>query len=352
MAQIAHNIYIHVPFCVKRCKYCAFFSRACANPDWDTWGERIISEIKSWHARLGNIVVPTIFFGGGTPSLMPTDVFAKIIGAINKNFYIESNAEISIETNPGTIDKIKMTQFCDAGANRISIGVQSFDDKKLQFLGRIHSANDAMRTIDMAMQIGVRVSADFIYGLPGDKIQDIIHMCKTINKIGITHCSLYELTIEENTPLSKMKLDMPDNNTMAEMYMAIQKHLNMPRYEVSNYAVDGHECQHNMNIWDGAPYIGIGRGAAGRIFINNTWYEQMGDETLFQPISDSDRAIERLITGIRTTRGVFLDNAIKQITDLEFAKSHSDVLMFSGERIHATDSGMLILDDIIEKLVK
>lgn len=349
----AHNIYIHVPFCISKCNYCAFFSRACATPDWDSYAEKIISEIKYWHNILGRIAVPTIFFGGGTPSIMPTKIFAKILNAIRKNFEILNNTEITIEANPKTLDATRLREFCDIGTNRISIGVQSFDDAKLRFLGRAHNADDALRLIDDAMAQVKNVSADFIYGLPSDSINDVIKTCTEINKIGLPHCSLYELTIEPNTPFGKKNLQMPSNESMAEMYMAIAKNLKLNRYEVSNYAKAGFECRHNQNVWDGAPYIGVGDGAAGRILIDNIWYEEMGDRKLFKPLSDSERAIERVITGMRTRRGVLLDGMTKKIIDIEFAKSNSDMIEFRpGNRIRATDAGILILDNLIERLVK
>lgn len=350
---IAHNIYIHVPFCVQKCKYCAFFSRACANPDWDNYCDGIISEIRYWFVQLGKISVPTVFFGGGTPSLMPSRVFAKIMEELCANFDIESNAEITVETNPATMDENKLGEFCAAGLNRLSVGAQSFDDDKLKFLGRIHSANDARKLIDIGLQRGLRVSADFIYGLPNDNVRDVIKTCNNINKIGLSHCSMYELTIEPETPFGKMNLQMPPNTEMAEMYLAIQDNLVMSRYEVSNYCVPGDECRHNANVWDGQPYIGIGYGAAGRVFMDGIWYEELGAHKMFQPITNETRAIERVITGMRTKRGVRLDGPVKKIIDLEFAKSHPDMLMFVGDdRIAATDMGILVLDDLITNLVK
>ena len=347
-----HNIYIHVPFCAAKCRYCAFFSHACRTPDWDAYTDGIIAEIGHFSEILGHVAVPTVFFGGGTPSLISTQNFAKIMDALHKNFDIAQNAEISIEANPGTIDDAKLGEFCSAGVNRLSVGVQSFDDEKLKFLGRIHTARDTQSLIDCGMRRGIRVSADFIYGLPGENVSDVIQTCNEINKIGIQHCSLYELTIEANTPFGKMNLDMPSNETMAEMYIAIGENLNLPRYEVSNYAKPGYECRHNQNVWDGKPYIGIGDGAAGRVFLNGVWYEELGGGKLFQTMTNDARAIERVITGMRTMRGVRVDDSVKKILNIEFAKSHSDMIMFSNDRMIATDAGILVLDDLIEKLVK
>ncbi len=348
----SHNIYIHVPFCVAKCNYCAFFSRACRSPDWDGYTDRIINELKYFGNMLDATTVPTIFFGGGTPSLMPSECFGRIIDGVNRYFAVDSDAEITIEANPGTIENTKLDDFCRMGVNRISIGVQSFDDEKLRFLGRIHNANDARRLIDYALNKNIRVSADFIYGLPNDTTVDVVNMCHEINKIGLTHCSLYELTLEPDTPFGKMNLNMPDNNAMAEMYIAIAQNLNLPRYEVSNYATPGYECRHNQNVWDGGAYIGIGDGGAGRVFLNDTWYEQMGGGKQFNAMTNAARATERIITGMRTMRGVRIDSDIEKILNMEFAKTHPDMIRFSGDRIIATDMGMLVLDNLIENLVK
>jgi len=350
--NMPHNIYLHVPFCVKKCNYCAFYSHACAEPDWEEYANKIVDEIKHFGKLIGKTRVPTIFFGGGTPSLMPVPVFARIIQEIRNNFDVDADAEITLESNPGTLSNEKLDDFCAIGVNRLSVGVQSFDDDKLKFLGRIHSAHDALNLLDAAISHGIRVSADFIYGLPGENVNDIVDTCRKINDIGISHCSMYELTIEKNTPFGRMNLDMPTNETMAEMYMAISKNLKLPRYEVSNYAAPGQECRHNQNVWDGGAYIGIGDGAAGRVFVDNSWYEELGGGKLFNKISDETRAIERIITGMRTVRGVLVDDTVAKVINIEFAKSCPDMLTFNDPRISATDKGMLVLDDLITKLVK
>lgn len=350
---ITHNIYVHTPFCASKCNYCAFFSRACANPNWEEFCDTRVQEITYWGQKLGSPRVPTIFFGGGTPSLMPTYIFDKIISAIYKNFDVAPDAEITLESNPGTLSADKLDEFCKIGVNRLSVGVQSLDDEKLQFLGRRHSVADALRLLEIAAQKDIRVSADFIYGLPQQTPQDVIKMCDGINKLGLRHCSLYELTIEKNTPFGKMNLDMPSNQTMAEMYTAIQDTLNLPRYEVSNYAAPGFECKHNQNVWDGDAYIGIGQGAAGRVFLDGVWYEQMGNNERFDVLAPDERAIEKVLTGLRTMRGTALGDDVRKVINIEFAKSHPDMLGFTNDnRIVATDAGILLLDDLLVKLVK
>jgi len=301
---------------------------------------------------LGKADVPTIFFGGGTPSLMPTNCFSEIITRIHDRFNVAPNAEITLESNPGTLDAVRLDEFIDAGVNRLSIGVQSLNDDELRFLGRRHNVSDAMRLIDSAQSRDIRVSADFIYGLPGHTAKSVKKLCRDINKIGLTHCSMYELTIEPGTPFGKMNLQMPSNDEMAEMYNAIGETLNLPRYEVSNYAPPGYECCHNQNVWNGDAYIGFGRGAAGRVFINNTWYEQLGAGARFEPMGNKTRATEKIITGLRTVRGITLAPDIKNALNMEYAKSHPDLIEIANDRIRTTNRGMLILDEILLNLVK
>ncbi len=336
---------------MSKCNYCAFYSRACTAPNWDEYCDKIIGEFDLWGECLGKISVPTIFFGGGTPSLMPTATFEKIIRRIYDTFDVPTDAEVTIESNPGTLDNNKLLDFLSLGVNRLSIGVQSLNDEKLKFLGRRHSANDARRLIDFAIS-RVRTSADFIYGLPGEDAGDVIQTCHDINELGLGHVSMYELTIEPDTPFGKMNLNMPDNTTMAQMYMAIDENLPLPRYEVSNYATPGDECRHNLNIWDGGAYIGVGSHAAGRVFKNNTWYEQLGDGELFSQITEQNRAVEKIITGMRTTRGVKLTpDVIKQI-DMGWVENNSDLVTTNDNRIACTKKGMLILDEILLNLTK
>ena len=347
----AHNIYIHVPFCMSKCNYCAFFSRACATPDWEMYTHNILSEIDHWAKTLGKISVPTIFFGGGTPSLMPTEYFAKIMAHLHDRFNIESNAEITLESNPGTLDKTRLDEFISYGVNRLSIGVQSLNDDELTFLGRRHNVNNAMRLIEAAKTRNIHVSADFIYGLPEHTAKNVEKLCRDINKIELNHCSMYELTIEPTTPFGKMNLNMPTNSEMADMYNTITNTLNLPRYEVSNYAVPGYECHHNQNVWDGDAYIGLGVGAAGRIFVNNTWYEQLGGGAKFEPMTTNARATEKVITGMRTMRGVLLAKDVQNVINIEYINNHPELVTINGDRMCATDRGLLVLDDLLVNLI-
>lgn len=350
--NVAHNIYIHVPFCVARCGYCAFYSVACRAPDWEKYANDICDELKFWSQTLGQINIPTIFFGGGTPSLMPVNIFEKIMNCIRNNFNIDQGCEITLESNPGTLDSEKLSDFVSNGVNRLSVGVQSLTDTELKFLGRIHNANQARDLLYAAQSIGIRVSADFIYGLPNQNVQSVIDLCKSVNELGLSHVSMYELTIEKNSPFGKMNLKMPDNETMAKMYNAIPEYLSLPRYEVSNYAIPGLECRHNQNVWNGEPYIGIGRGAAGRVFLNGDWYEQRGNKELFEKMDNDTRAIEKIITGLRTICGVKLTEDVKDKINFDWVNAHKDLVEKDFEYLHTTPRGMLILDDITLDIIK
>jgi len=348
----AHNLYIHVPFCMSKCNYCAFYSVACAKPNWSEYADNICQELCFWSEKLGKIGIPTIFFGGGTPSLMPVAIFERIMNCVNQCFCVNKDCEITLESNPGTITEEKLSGFISNGVNRLSVGVQSLNDDELKFLGRKHDVKTAVNLLEIAMRMNLRVSADFIYGLPNQTAKDVMNLCNDINKLGLSHVSMYELTIEENTPFGKMNLNMPDNEEMAKMYSVIPECLSLSRYEVSNYAKPGQECRHNLNVWNGEPYLGIGRGAAGRVYLDDIWYEQRGNGECFMPISNEIRNTEKILTGMRTVRGVKLIVDIKNKLDFDWINSHKDLVEKTSEYLHTTKAGMLVLDDIIVNIIK
>jgi oxygen-independent coproporphyrinogen-3 oxidase len=350
--MMAHNLYIHVPFCMKKCNYCAFYSFGCANPDWKKYADSVCKEIKFWGEKLGKLDVPTVFFGGGTPSLMPISVFEQIMSALHKYFNVLGNCEITLESNPGTLDKNKLSDFVSSGVNRLSVGVQSLKNDELEFLGRIHDVKQAKDLLNTALDMGLRVSADFIYGLPHQTEKNTEEMCADINKLGLQHVSMYELTIEKNTPFGKMNLEMPDNETMAKMYTVISNVLNLPRYEVSNYAIPGQECRHNQNVCAGDAYIGIGRGGAGRVYMDGIWYDEMGALKRFEKIDNTTRAEEKILTGMRTTKGVKLDEDIKMLIDFDWVNTHKNLVVEKNNYLYATNDGLLVLDNLLLDLIK
>jgi oxygen-independent coproporphyrinogen-3 oxidase len=325
---------------------------ACSAPDWEKYEKSICEEIDFWGDKLGKTDVPTIFFGGGTPSLMPVSVFENIINRINDKFNVLSDCEITLESNPGTLDKIKLQDFVSNGVNRLSVGVQSLKDDELLFLGRKHNAQQAKDLLDSAMNMGIRVSADFIYGLPNQNEKSVQDMCQDINDLGLQHISMYELTIEKNTVFGKMNLDMPSNETMAKMYNCISENLSLPRYEVSNYASNGQECRHNQNIWNGDAYIGVGKGAAGRVFIDGVWYDEMGNYERFEKLDNKTRNLEKILTGMRTVKGVFLDDDIRELINFDWVDKNKNLVVKKNNYLYATTQGLLILDNLLLDLIK
>ncbi|MCQ2574885.1 MAG: radical SAM family heme chaperone HemW [Alphaproteobacteria bacterium] len=347
----AHNIYIHVPFCLSKCNYCAFFS-VCSEPDWIKYTDSICSELAFWSQKLGNVLVPTIFFGGGTPSLIPINCFEKIMQCISDCFHLAKDCEITLEANPGTIDEVKLKEFIRCGVNRLSIGVQSLSDEELVFLGRKHTVDQALNLINIVQNMDIRLSADFIYGLPRHDVKHVETLCKNINALQLKHVSMYELTIEPNTPFGKRNLSMPKNETMADMYTVISQTLNLNRYEISNYCKKGEECRHNKNIWSGKPYIGIGKAAAGRPCINGVWYDQLGNGERFERLDINTRAVEKIITGMRTIEGVKLDEVILNLLNMDWIKNNSKYVTCQNGYLCATQEGMLLLDNILTDIIK
>lgn len=379
-----HDLYIHVPFCVSKCGYCAFHSTVTA-PDWKDYAANVTRDIEFWAKRLSSQVpdnfcagakisgmtqVPTVFFGGGTPSLMPGETFAQIMDAVRKNFDVAKTCEITIEANPGTIDTARLQEFINAGANRISIGVQSLDDDVLKFLGRRNEALDARKLVAAAQNSGIRVSCDFIYGLPNQTVQDVRKMCRDILDLGISHASLYELSIEPGTPFAAQNIQVPANETCAEMYNAIGEEF-LPRYEISNYAAPGHECRHNQNIWAGEPYIGIGPSAAGRIFTGGQWFETIDGK--IEAMDAKTRGVEKIILGLRTVRGVALTDDVRAVIDWNFVNNNMELFIITppktscgsppacqaepipphqgAGKISLAGQSLLVLDSLLPKII-
>ncbi|MCL2331223.1 MAG: radical SAM family heme chaperone HemW [Proteobacteria bacterium] len=372
-----HNLYLHVPYCSSKCNYCAFYSVAC-NPDWAAFAAAAIRDIKYWGAQLKHCAAPTVFFGGGTPSLMPTEIFAQIMDAVRESFAVAANAEITLESNPGTLDPpslrygaasaTRLREFIAHGVNRLSVGVQSLDDTVLKFLGRGHNARAARDLIGAAHDAGIRVSGDFIYALPGQTVQDAEKMCRDILELGLRHVSLYELSIEPGTPFAAQNLQtqIPDNGTVAEMYQVIGEILapSLSRYEISNYAAPGHECRHNANIWAGQPYVGIGPSACGRVLIDGVWYEQAEPKNTkewlertpvgannYLPLQSNTRATEIIMTGLRTMRGVVITPEIREVINWDFVQKNPDYFIPTNDSLCMTQNGILILDNLLVDLI-
>lgn len=276
MTDLANfGVYVHWPFCQKKCPYCDFNSHVRDMVDHDRFGAAIITEIETMADQfdLRGRPVHSIFFGGGTPSLMPPDIAGQICSAITTIFQPVDDIEITLEANPTSVEANKLAGFREVGINRLSMGIQSLNDEHLSFLGRQHSAKEALNALDKAQHIFDRVSADFIYALPDQTTAEWCKELKTILALACDHLSLYQLTLEEGTAFYSMAkrglMQMPADEISLDMFTETQNHClaaGLNAYEISNHAKAGQESRHNLTYWRAGDWIGAGPGAVGRIW--------------------------------------------------------------------------------------
>ena len=266
-------IYVHIPFCKQKCLYCDFASYACfGEREMRTYTDALCHEIEVRAEEASNVASgATIYFGGGTPSVLPTDCLEGIVSTLKSCGFWQKPAEATIEVNPGTADVNKLKRMREAGFDRISFGVQSLQDAELKTIGRIHNAEEALIAIDMARTAGFRrISCDLIYGLPGQSLASLKDTIYKLTKTGIEHMSVYGLIVEEGTPLERLvnsgRMVLPDEDIAADMYELVQRLLaqaGFERYEISNYAKNGQYSRHNTVYWQYHPYIAFGAAACG-----------------------------------------------------------------------------------------
>ena len=280
-------IYIHWPFCKSKCPYCDFNSHVRERVEQDAWRNALISELEFMHSHSQNFVVSSIFFGGGTPSLMPPATAEALINRIYQLWKVSENIEITLEANPTSVEAENFNAFKAAGINRVSLGVQSLRDTELKFLGRGHSAVEAIKAIELAQKTFARYSFDLIYARPDQTIADWDAELSEALALAGGHLSLYQLTIEENTAFYHAYKNggfaMPSEELAEELYILTEEKMlanSFTPYEISNYAKAGKESRHNLSYWQGDSYIGIGAGAHGRI---NTGGKRIATQTLKSP---------------------------------------------------------------------
>lgn len=371
------SIYLHWPFCESKCPYCDFNSYVADSVNCALWKRAYLDAIRYYRMSLGFKNVRSIFVGGGTPSYAPLDVLYAILNEISANFGVSHTTEISIEVNPCSSDATKISAWSKMGFNRISIGVQSFNDKNLSFLGRRHTSSRAMSIVETAKQYFNNVSIDLIYALPNQTIDSLINDIEVIAGIRPQHVSLYQLTVYDDTPLAQIIKDktvrMPQEDESANLYLVANcvmsiNHFNA--YEVSNYALDGWKCKHNIVYWKCGDYIAIGPGAHGRYTIGDgeryatqdhsspqNWLDSVAlyghGIRICEQLSAEDQRVECILMGMRLHDGISLDllttNAkmhLAELLEYDFItinKRHNTVA--------ATVKGMLIVDTITKKLI-
>ncbi|HEY3431550.1 MAG TPA: radical SAM family heme chaperone HemW [Rhodocyclaceae bacterium] len=263
------SLYVHVPWCVRKCPYCDFNSHEAKQsiPEAE-YVAALIADLESSLPQIWNRPVHSIFFGGGTPSLLSVNAVDTLLGAFRARLPLSPEAEITLEANPGTVEADKFAGFRAAGVNRVSLGIQSFNDHKLQALGRIHSADEAKRAIDLALKHFDQVNIDLMYALPQQTLDQARHDLDTAIAFGTPHLSAYHLTLEPNTPYAHNPPPLPDDDAAADMQDMVEETLasaGYEHYETSAYAKPGNACFHNINYWNFGDYLGIGAGAHGKI---------------------------------------------------------------------------------------
>lgn len=363
MADFRENlsIYLHWPFCRSKCPYCDFFSQVKKNINQNEIIAGWLRQIEQYAALLPDRQIVSVFFGGGTPSLISPQNISRILDKISQSWQLDDKIEISLEANPNTQTPTLFSDLRHAGINRLSLGIQSLDDKELKFLGRTHNSTQALNAIDEALKNFDNHSVDLIYALPEQTPDKWQTQLEKITSFGLKHISLYQLTIEENTVFWRKGIKPLDEEKAAKLYQQTNCFLtskHYDRYEVSNYAKSGFQSVHNKVYWLGQDYIGIGKTAHGR-FKNNGKIFAQTDPMQFEELTAEERAEELVIMGLRLTQGIDKQN-FRQICGLnfddfinnDFLKEAVDqnLLDNSSRTIKATDDGFLLLDYLINGL--
>ncbi len=373
-------LYVHWPFCVSKCPYCDFNSHVRESVDQDVWRAALLADLQHEAALLPGRRVASIFFGGGTPSLMPSATVAAVIAEAAALWGLTDDCEITLEANPNSVEVAAFADLAAAGVNRVSIGVQSFDAQVLEFLGRAHSGDEARRAIAAAQTCFDRVSFDLIYARPGQTLAAWDQELSDALAFGTGHLSLYQLTIEPGTRFAtlaaKGELVIPDGDAAADLFDATQEltlAAGLPRYEVSNHARTGQESRHNLAYWRYADYAGVGPGAHGRRLGQATERHKKPENFIAavdrnghglkveSDLPAHERATEAMLMGLRLTEGVDLAR-IEARSGLgreaffdagAVARLAGQGLMAAdGDRVRVTDEGILLLDSILSEVVK
>ena len=314
------ELYLHIPFCIKKCDYCDFLSGPSTRAGQEAYIYALLREMETVSKNLKKRPVDTVFIGGGTPSVPECDVMEKLLQGLRDYFLFSADAEVTIEANPGTLTPEKLSIYRKYGINRISIGLQSPNNKELAMLGRIHNYAQFLESFQMARAAGFsNINVDLMFAIPGQSYDGWIENLQTVAALGPEHISAYSLIIEEGTPFFRKKLDLPDEDTEYRMYedvAAVLKEYDYHQYEISNYAKAGRECRHNEGYWQRKDYLGLGLGAAsllGMERFSNTadMQEYLKNSSAPEKIRKNrelltreDEMAEFMFLGLRMTQGV------------------------------------------------
>ncbi|MFC3581353.1 radical SAM family heme chaperone HemW [Sphingomonas hylomeconis] len=379
-AETPLALYVHWPFCVSKCPYCDFNSHVRDGVDQQAWRTALLNDLAHEAAVLPGRTLGSIFFGGGTPSLMPPETTAAIIDAASKAWTFTDDIEITLEANPSSVEAARFADIAAAGVNRVSLGLQALDDAALKFLGRAHGVAEGLAALDTAQAAFDRVSFDLIYARPDQALADWEAELRRALSFGTEHLSLYQLTIEPGTRFATEaaagRIIIPDGDRGADLFeatRAITAAAGLPAYEISNHARLGSESRHNLVYWRYQDYAGIGPGAHGRRgglatvrrkkpenFLAAVERNQHGME-LEDPLTPETRATEALLMGLRLREGVDLariarlgETTIPELIDLPALErlATQGLARRDGDRLLVTEAGTLLLDAILPIVVK
>ena len=354
-------VYIHWPFCKSKCPYCDFYKELYRNINQDEIISEYLRALQKYHDLTSERQIKSVFFGGGTPSLIEPRNVAKILDSIASLWSVSEQAEISLEANPGSSSKTLFSDLKNAGINRLSLGVQSLNDSDLRFLGRTHSSNDARQCLQEIVEIFPNHSADLIYALPHQTIDDWQKQLLRICSFGLKHISAYELTIEEGTVFARKNICTADTETtlqMAQLTAEILASHNYEHYEISNYAAKSFQSIHNLTYWQGGDYIGIGKSAHGRLSLSNKFFATVYPFEHHE-LSVVQRAEELILTGLRLTTGIN-KHTFQQICGFDLSEfvnrqnlsslKELKLLEEDDNFLRATPQGLSVINEIIRQL--
>ena len=376
----AFGVYVHWPFCLSKCPYCDFNSHVRHTAiDQDRFARAFAREIETTAARIGARTVSSIFLGGCTPSLMQPQTVGAILDAIGKHWHVASDVEVSLEANPTSVEATRFAGYRTAGVNRVSLGVQAMDDASLKMLGRLHTAEEAMKAVAIARQAFTRYSFDLIYARPDQTpAMWTEELTRAIGEAA-EHLSLYQLTIEEGTPFFGLhaagKLKTPDEGLARTLYDVTQEvcaRHGLPAYEISNHARPGAECRHNLVYWRGQEYAGIGPGAHGRLDIDGirhaiatdkrpeAWLmrvESNGHGVMTDDeLNREERADEFLLMGLRLAEGIdpkryaAISGRPLDPRRIALLREEGAIIVDGDGRLRVTQDGFPVLDAVVADL--
>ncbi|MCM1133143.1 MAG: radical SAM family heme chaperone HemW [Ruminococcus flavefaciens] len=359
------GIYIHVPFCGRKCRYCDFYSVCYSKQQAESYCRAVLRNIRHYADK--NTTVDTVYFGGGTPTLLSAEQIAGFIGEIKNCFNLAVNAEITIEANPCTLTPKKLSELREAGINRLSVGVQSLNSDELDFLGRTHTAERAIKAVLDAEKAGFNnISCDLMIALPGQTAEKLKNSIDILTSLPVNHISAYILKIEENTPFNcpEIRDIMPDDDKTADLYLTMVDELKQKgfsQYEVSNFARQGFESRHNCRYWKCLDYLGIGPAShscfMGKRFAVKPDLQAFIDSPV-QPVEITDESPcgfeEYAMLRLRLAEGLNLSDVeshrsdiVKKITPL----LRAGYIKYDGENIALTETGFLMSNSVIEYLI-